>query len=104
MTEFRPVRDYVVSDPAQADTSITAGDAVRSYDWEHRDDCFVDGVVKGVTMMEGCDRYEIVPARKMIGDREITGGDLAPAYYPPVNGTCYAGRDGFTNFVRKLGA
>lgn len=102
MTDFKPVKDYVVSDLDSADTSIKIGDTVRSYDFEHRSDCFVDGEVTALKTMEGCERYEIKPTRRVWGDAEYPEASFPPAFYPPVNGTCYAGRNGFTNFVRKL--
>lgn len=95
------VRNWSVSSLDDCDTTIKISDKVRSYDFEHSADCYVEGEVVGKEDLEGCTRYKIRAERKVVGGVERPD-ILVRFYYPPVNGTCYAGRDGFTNFVRKI--
>jgi len=68
--------------------TIKVGDAVRSYDFDGRTDCYVEGVVVAIKMPHGMDavkRYEIKVARQVFGGDEIA--DHADFVYPPINGT-----------------
>jgi len=80
--------------------AIKIGDRVRSYDFAHRRDCYVEGVVQGLKHHCGCDRYEILV------DYVVWGGQPEPApndhvVLPPMNGTPTLGGD-VTAFVEKL--
>jgi hypothetical protein len=65
--------------------AIQAGDKVRSYDFEGRRDCYVEGVVSGFEEVEGCNRYVLRAERRVIEGREVASE--ADTFYPPVNGT-----------------
>lgn len=100
---MQPVPNFRVENLMDCE-AICIGDIVKSYDFEHRDDCFVIGQVTNYgTVMEGCERYEIVPFQRW------AAGDLVDlptepeqrVFYPPINGTRHS-FGGFTNFVQKL--
>lgn len=86
----------------ECDTSIQIGDTVRSYDFEYKDDCFVEGPVTKIFPVEGCDRYNIETTRRVWGGIEYPLASSPPVFLPPVNGTRVAGSGEFTNGVRKL--
>ncbi len=69
-----------------AETEIAVGSLVRSFDFEERSDCFVDGWLEGVREIEGCDRYRIRVVQRVVDGvvMAVTGEELV---YPPVNGT-----------------
>ena len=80
--------------PKNPDTTITAGDSVKSFDFpdhyrfnvaDEVGDCFVQGIVEGVKMIEGCDRYVIKVYRRVFGGKECD--EFEDYVYPPVNGT-----------------
>jgi hypothetical protein len=81
---------------------IRLGDRVRSYDFEHHDDCYVEGTVEEITEhMEGCPRYRIVGLfRAFDGRQEMLDG---VEFFPPVNGTPRM-MGGYCNGVRKIAA
>ncbi len=79
---------------------IKIGDKVRSYDFEGRKDCYVEGVVCAIEPLEGCDRYVITTVNRVFaGEPVYRSGELV---YTPVNGTRFAGSDRVTNFVEKI--
>ena len=84
------------------DTTIKAGDIVKSYDFDHTDDSYVIGTVTGIEWHEGCDRYVIqVQAKVRRGEfREVH--PEARTVYPPVNGTAQTFADWPTNFVHRI--
>lgn len=85
---------------------VMVGDRVRSFDFEGRDDCYVEGVVTGYREREGCTRYAILV------DREVFNGEVIPynatrsgmgrTAYPPVNGTPKS-TGGICDGVKKIG-
>lgn len=95
---------------------IEIGDKVQSFDFEHREDCFVEGTVvaelttgeqwpvKGagwgvVVFRAPCPVYVIQATGRTFGGEKID----APEYvFPPVNGTPQLLNEGPTNFVRKI--
>jgi len=62
---------------------IKVGKRVRSFDFDGRRDCYVDGVLEGYEVVEGCERYVIrVQSRVFAGKT----ANIGPSYvYPPVN-------------------
>lgn len=91
-------------DPTNPDTSIQAGDLVRSHDfpWNHDDPsrpaCFMEGIVVDVlpagesfsvgeesVRFHDCDRYIIRTTRQVFSGDEMEPS--APCVFPPVNGT-----------------
>ena len=79
---------------------INVGDMVRSYDFDRRKDCYIEGEVVGIREQWGAMRYQIRAHRR------IFAGNKAPCemfYYPPVNGlVCAMNHSGKTNGVVKL--
>lgn len=83
---------------------ITVGSYVRSYDFEGRDDCFIEGKVIeiGRTPM-GHDGYAILVEKQVFAGKDITSSArnlVGEIVYPPLNGL--QGLFGPTKFVRKL--
>jgi hypothetical protein len=82
-------------------SKIKIGDRVRSFDFEGRDDSFVEGPVIGFDAENfDCKRYVIKCELSMFG------GDPDPQrigeiVYPPVNGT-RTWMGGVTNCVKKV--
>lgn len=67
---------------------IQVGDRVRSYDFDGRRDCYVEGFVQSFQEIEGCERYAINVDRVVFGGREVElKGRYAGGVFPPVNGT-----------------
>lgn len=98
-----PVPNFRCSSREECDTSITVGDRVRTYDFEHTDDCYVEGVVEKIVPVEGCDRYHVTPTKRVWGGLDYPEAQFSKAgYFPPINGTRVAGTLEFTNGVRKL--
>lgn len=68
--------------------SIQVGDTVRSFDFDGRTDCYVDGIVEAigpVAEFRDCDRYTIrVTCQVFAGKPQAKH---TPHVYPPVNGT-----------------
>jgi len=81
-------------------TEIKIGTQVRSFDFEHRTDCFIDGIVEEIgEVIEGCPRYRILVTRQVFSGEERDepkGGYV----FPPVNGTPTFG--GTTAFVQAI--
>ena len=65
---------------------IQVGSKVRSYDFPHARDCYVEGVVEGFSSLEGCERYKIRVDRKVWAGEEVDN-PYRGHVYPPVNGT-----------------
>lgn len=81
-------------------SDINIGDEVRSYDFPQRKDCYVEGVVQGFPVMDGCMRYQIEVSRVVWeGTPEPAPRDYR--VYPPINGTITL-RGRLTDSVEKL--
>ena len=79
---------------------IQVGNKVRSYDFPHDRECYVEGIVEALTEKEGCERYMIRVIRKVWAGENVT--DRTRDYvYPPVNGTPKL-FGGVTNFVEMV--
>jgi hypothetical protein len=74
-----------------SNNEVRFGDLVRSYDFQNRVDCWVEGVVIGFEEFEGCPRYVVHVTRVVSVHEDITdrlGGHKYPSQVlPPVNGT-----------------
>lgn len=70
-------------------SEIKIEDTVRSYDFEGRKDCYVEGVVIGFVEREGCNRYVIRVERDVVRglEQRFEGTRVGTNVYPPVNGT-----------------
>ena len=78
---------------------ITIGSKVRSFDFAHTRECFVEGEVINFEKIQGCDRYVIlVDKRIWEGEEDIS--EIGNLVYPPLNGTL--GFFGTTNFVELI--
>lgn len=92
------------------DTTIKAGDKVRSFDFEHSKGllegpraCYVEGTVCEIVEIDGCDRYKIQIEKRMFGGKLDEISSESEYVYPPVNGTrMMFGDEDFTNFVVKM--
>lgn len=79
---------------------IAVGDEVRSYDFESRDDCYIEGVVLAIGETPlGHDGYS-VRVTKQVAVGEERSDLIGKVVYPPLNGM--EGLFGLTRFVRKL--
>ena len=73
--------------------AIKAGDLVRSYDFKHIRNCYVEGVVVGVYPEGRRDIGLSHPCYRIHVARRVWDGDSCPAngpddyVYPPINGT-----------------
>ena len=67
--------------------TIEIGDYVRSFDFKHNEECYVEGTVveKGIEI-EGCDRYKI-KIRRVVREHSEIKNKLGEFIYPPHNGT-----------------
>ena len=65
---------------------IQVGSKVRSFDFSHSRECYVEGVVEGFKELEGCERYVIRVERKVWAGEEVEE-PYRGRVYPPVNGT-----------------
>lgn len=65
---------------------IQVGSKVRSYDFPHALDCYVEGVVEDFKEFEGCKRYMLRVDRKVWAGEEVKD-PYRGHVYPPVNGT-----------------
>ncbi len=68
------------------DHVVSERSLVRSYDFDGRDDCYIEGYVIGHDHYEGCRRYKIYVERRVIGGKE-TKVYKPWIVMPPVNGT-----------------
>lgn len=75
---------------------VSVGDTVRSYDFPNRTDCFVEGLVTGLTD-DG--RYVILVTSQFVEGRSVSTL-LGRVVYPPVNGS--EGLFGITNSVVRI--
>lgn len=78
---------------------VKVGDTVRSFDFEGRYDCYVEGTLEeiGDCLRYGYDQYKIKVARRVVGNEET---DAHPDYvFPPKNGTPKADSSGVYNGV-----
>lgn len=72
---------------------ITIGNRVRSFDFHYERSlegprsCYMEGVVKGIKEIRGCDRYVIAVDRCVSGGKEQPAQNYPPEICPPVNGT-----------------
>jgi hypothetical protein len=81
--------------------TISVGDRVRSYDFAHRFDCFVEGTVEQIDEVAG--RYAIRVEREVFDSEPMTDGRLVGRLvYPPLNGLPQLFADGPTNFVHLI--
>ena len=89
---------------------INVGDKVRSFDFEASKGklegpraCYVEGTVKDIVEIEGCDRYKIQIEKRMFGGKLDEISAEPEFVYPPVNGTPQMfGDEDFTSFVVKM--
>ena len=72
--------------PSRPDLTLGVGDAVRSFDFPGRDDCYLDGVITGVVTLDGCPRYALRVDSAHYADQPDPQPP-GPYVYPPVNGT-----------------
>lgn len=79
---------------------IKVGDYVRSYDFEGREDCYVEGIVNDILPIGECDRYFIKVSKRVWAGVEEIPTRVVEAF-PPVNGTpTWMGEE--THFVVKV--
>jgi hypothetical protein len=84
-------------------TVFPVGSKLRSYDFESRKDCFIEGVLLKYDMQEGCDRYCIVVSRVVFEGKELPNDpQITEQVFPPVNGTPKS-FGGVCNFVELAG-
>jgi hypothetical protein len=73
------------------DDTIHVGDEVRSFDFAHRRDCYVEGELIGYVRYPDCRRYRIRVERDVWGGEIQTvgkqGSRVGLICEPPVNGT-----------------
>jgi len=78
------------------------GSKLRSYDFEGRKDCFVEGILLKFQYVEGCDRYCIVVSRVVFEDKELPDDpQITEHVFPPLNGTAKS-FGGVCNFVELV--
>lgn len=64
---------------------VSTGDTIRSYDFKPmvgREDCFVEGVVEGVTTEHGYSAYKITVTKDSWSDSECKGRTGKIVYVP----------------------
>jgi hypothetical protein len=88
----------MASDECDATSDIKVGDRVCSYDFDGRDDCYVEGTVVGFAKVEGCSRYRIRASLRVI---EGVAVPFDEEVLPPVNGTPRL-LGGVCNGVRRI--
>lgn len=85
--------------------AIKIGDKVRSYNFDGRDDCYVEGVVEAIGPFAGAEAWDCerlhVRVERMVWQGVEQGVEPGRMAYPPVNGTPTVGGK-TTNFVQKL--
>lgn len=83
-----------------AKPAIEVGSYVRSYDFQHSKECYVEGVVKDIALRpEGsCETYRIEVGRRVWEGKQVPVDNNEREVYPPVNGVPMM-RGGVTNFV-----
>ena len=65
---------------------IQTGQRVRSYDFERERQCYIVGIIEGLTFLEGCHRYKIRVERKVWAGKEVNNPRKC-FVFPPINGT-----------------
>ena len=80
---------------------ITIGSKVRSYDFAHSKDCFVEGEVINIEFFQGCDHYAILISKRVWDGKEDISM-VSDLVYPPVNGTPGFFGSEKTNFVELI--
>lgn len=88
-----------------AASHITVGARVRSFDFSTRDDCYVEGIVRGIQEFQGCNRYAIAVERVVwMGQEESFKENelVGQIVYPPVNGSLNLLTGKPTNFVKRV--
>jgi hypothetical protein len=95
----QPSIDLITSHLAAHWDPIRAGERVRSYDFEGRTDCYMEGVVMGEKIVEGCRRYIIAADTRVWENGEAER--LKEYVYPPVNGTPTT-MGGICNRVKRI--
>lgn len=90
--------DRIAEKMAEIPPEILVGDYVRSYDFPHSKDCYLEGHVRGISSHEGCPRYEIETVRRVWEGLERPIDDHERRVLPPVNGIPTMGR-GYTQGV-----
>lgn len=69
------------------ESPIKPGDYVRSYDFDHTKDCYVEGTVEEIgVMLEGCPRYRIRVDKRVWDGKEATSDFTEGLVFPPMNG------------------
>lgn len=89
---------------AKLTADIAVGSEVRSYDFESRDDCYIEGEVLeiGKTPL-GHHGYAILVKKQICAGRDISTEErnlIGEVVYPPLNGS--QGVFGLTRLVRKI--
>ena len=88
--------DITTPNPNKPDTTIKAGDKVRSFDFptafepggmaERASRCYVEGVVTDIVERPDCDRYSIKVTRRVFSGKDCPD-EVDGVVFPPVNGT-----------------
>lgn len=96
---MKPVENFR-AESAEECVKVEVGDYVVSFDWEHRDDCYAEGVVEAIENPWGdCDRYKIRAHYSTVaGDKREVCREQSTVY-PPANGVRHS-FGGFCNGVR----
>lgn len=81
---------------------IPIGARVRSYDFEHRDDCYAEGFVEAIGPWMGCMRFTIRCDINCVEGKRRPVDATKSVVYPPANGVRNA-MGGYCNGVRKVG-
>lgn len=109
-TRLIQVDGHILS-PGPIDHPIKMGDKVRSYDFEGRKDCYIEGTMLGFCLLHGPGgpwHYCIQMEKQIFADEDITAKVLKEGirhYYPPMNGTPMlfgGGPDKKSKFVEKI--
>ena len=95
--------DATPHEETKGQIDVTPGSRVRSYDFAHRPDCYVEGVVEEIRRFPelgffDCARIMVAVDRRVIGDAEVAV--TQKHVYPPVNGVPTLG--GTTDGVEVL--
>jgi hypothetical protein len=101
MEKFTPLPNWRAATFDECE-DIRVGDYVRSYDFEHRDDCYVEGFVEEVADRWGCLRYTLRCRYSVSQGKRREVDATKSVVYPPTNGTRIAGSDSYCNGVRKV--
>jgi hypothetical protein len=80
---------------------IPVGSRVRSYDFEFRDDCYVEGFVEAIEERWGCLRFTIRCDISASEGKRRRVDPTKSVVYPPANGVMHA-TGGFCNSVRLV--